>query len=79
MVGVPGGLPGGTVRIPTGQQGGGLGCGTLIVIGGALWFLGINPLALLGQLGEGLGPSLGPRTCGRNCSGATASPTRRRR
>jgi len=55
----PGGFPGGTVRVGRGQ-GGGLGCGTLIIIGVVLWFLGINPLALLGQLGGGLGPSFGP-------------------
>lgn len=52
----PGGR-GGTVRIPTGgprsASGGGLGCGTLIVIGVVLWMLGINPLAIL--TGGGLG------------------------
>jgi predicted metalloprotease len=60
--GIPGGMPGGTIRIPVGgsRQGGGLGCGTLIVIGVVLWFLGINPLSILGGLTGGLGPALGP-------------------
>ncbi len=42
---------GGPIRIPMGgprtSSGGGLGCGTLIVIGLILWALGINPLAIL--------------------------------
>jgi predicted metalloprotease len=44
---VPIGLPGG------GRSGGGLGIGSIIVIGLVLWFLGINPLTLLGGLGGG--------------------------
>ena len=51
------------IRIPMGggrSGGGGLGCGTLIIIGVVLWFLGINPLTLLGSLGGGLGGGLGP-------------------
>ncbi|MEC9343748.1 MAG: neutral zinc metallopeptidase, partial [Pseudomonadota bacterium] len=65
------GLPGGfgmprgrgpAIRIPAGGRGrsGGMGCGTLIVIGVVLWMLGINPLTLLGSLGGGLGGGLGP-------------------
>ncbi|MCU0791231.1 MAG: zinc metallopeptidase [Nitratireductor sp.] len=51
-MGFPGG-GGGPVRIPIPMggprtsSGGGLGCGTLIVIGVILWMLGINPLAIL--------------------------------
>lgn len=61
----PGGLPGGrdTFRIPIGtrrQAGGGLGCGTLIVIFVVLWALGINPLTILSGLGGALGPGLPP-------------------
>jgi hypothetical protein len=39
--------------------GGGLGCGTLIVIGIVMWMLGINPMVLLNSLGGDLGGSLG--------------------
>jgi uncharacterized protein len=52
--GFPGGMNfpgGGSIRIPSGGPrtagGGGLGCGTLIVIGVVLWLLGINPLTIL--------------------------------
>lgn len=60
-------------RIPTGGGGrarpvrsGGMGCGTLLIIGVVLWALGMNPLALLGGLaggglGGGLGPSISPQ------------------
>ncbi len=53
---------GGGIRLPMGRsrRGGGMGCGTLIIIGIVLYFLGVNPLVLLGQLGGGLGPSLAP-------------------
>lgn len=51
---IPGGMNfpggrGGTVRIPTGQSraGGGLGCGTLVIIGIVMYFLGLNPLTIL--------------------------------
>jgi uncharacterized protein len=60
--GFPGGN-GGTVRIPMGgprsASGGGLGCGTLIIIGLILWALGINPLTILsgGQMGPSISPS----------------------
>lgn len=60
--GFPGGQ-GGAIRIPTGgarHAGGGFGCGTLIIIGIVLWALGINPLAILGNLSGGLGGGLGP-------------------
>ena len=62
---------GGTFRIPTGGsvrpvRSGGMGCGTLIVIGLILWALGLNPLSILGGLaggglGGGLGPSISPQ------------------
>jgi len=62
---LPGGMGfpgGGGIRIPvgTGRGGGGMGCGTLVVFGIVLWFLGINPLVLLngGGLGGGLDPSM---------------------
>ena len=63
---LPGGFGSGngpTIRIPTGGSrsgGGGLGCGTLVVIGVVMWLLGINPLVLLNSLGGGLGGGLGP-------------------
>lgn len=62
---MPGGfrLPrGGGLRIPMGRRGagGGMGCGTLIIIGIVLWALGINPLVLLGGPGGGLGGGFGP-------------------
>ena len=51
-------------RIPMGggsrRAGGGMGIGTMIIIGIVLWFLGINPLTLLGGMGGGLGGGLGP-------------------
>lgn len=59
----------GGFRLPAGnnRRGGGLGCGTLVVIGLVLWFLGVNPMQILGQLGGGLGqidPSVMPTTTG---------------
>jgi hypothetical protein len=48
---VPIGLPGGRRA-----GGGGLGIGSIIVIGLVLWFLGINPLTLLGGLDGGGSP-----------------------
>lgn len=55
---------GGGLRIPMGggssRAGGGMGCGTLIIIGVVLWLLGINPLQLLGGLGGGLNPGFSP-------------------
>ena len=58
-IGFPGGRGGRSMRIPTGRSsgGGGLGIGTLIIIGLVLWFLGINPLKLLGG---GLGGNFTP-------------------
>jgi uncharacterized protein len=52
----------GRIELPAGGAGGGgrFGCGTLIVIGVVLWLLGINPLAMLGELGGGLGGGVGP-------------------
>ncbi|MEM9277794.1 MAG: neutral zinc metallopeptidase [Pseudomonadota bacterium] len=64
--GFPGGMgsSGRGMRIPTGGRrrgGGGMGIGTLIIIGIILWFLGINPLKLLGGgLGGGLGGEFAP-------------------
>ena len=61
MFRLPGGRSGG-FRIPSGQTsqraGGGLGCGTMVIIGVVLYFLGINPMTILGQLGGGLGGGL---------------------
>jgi predicted metalloprotease len=61
-------LPGSTrsrdggFRIPRGRAtkraSGGIGFGTLAVIGVVLYFLGVNPLTILGQLGGGLGEGL---------------------
>jgi uncharacterized protein len=55
---------GGGFRIPMGggarPAGGGIGCGTLVIIMLVLWLLGINPLTILGQLGGGVGGGLGP-------------------
>jgi len=52
----------GGFRIPRGRAtkraSGGLGFGTLAVIGVVLYFLGVNPLTILGQLGGGLGEGL---------------------
>jgi predicted metalloprotease len=48
---IPIGLPGGRRA-----GGGGLGIGSLIVIGLVLWFLGINPLTLLSGVGGGGSP-----------------------
>jgi len=57
-VGLPGRMRGGRgMRLPTGRRGGGgMGIGTMIIIGLVMWFLGMNPLKLLGG---GLGGSLG--------------------
>ncbi len=61
------GFPGGRIRIPIGggsrRAGGGMGCGTLVIVGVVLWFLGINPIPLIlgGGLGGGLGPSISPQ------------------
>ncbi|MCF6320565.1 MAG: zinc metallopeptidase [Rhizobiaceae bacterium] len=62
----PGGLSGGRnagFRIPRGRAskraGGGLGCGTIAIIGVVMYFLGINPMTILSQLGGGLGAGLG--------------------
>ncbi len=61
---LPGGLGGRRVRRPTGRTsrraGGGFGLGTLALIGIVLYFLGVNPMTILGQLGGGLGGGLGP-------------------
>ncbi len=62
---LPGNLSGrrGGIRIPAGRAsrraGGGLGCGTMAIIGIVLYFLGVNPMTILGQLGGGLGSGLG--------------------
>lgn len=70
MFKIPSGRGGG-FRIPTGgrvrpMRSGGMGCGTLVIIGLILWALGLNPLAVLGGLaggglGGGLGPSISPQ------------------
>ena len=58
----PGNARNGGIRIPGGRTskraGGGLGCGTMAVIGIVLYFLGVNPMTILGQLGGGLGQGL---------------------
>ena len=54
---------GGGIRLPSGGRrsgGGGIGLGTLVIIGIVLWFLGVNPLTLLGGLGGGIGGGTGP-------------------
>lgn len=61
-----GGFPGG-LRIPMGggsrRAGGGMGIGTMIIIGIVLWFLGINPLTLLGGgIGDALTGGFAPKT-----------------
>lgn len=61
------GFPGGGMRIPMGGAsrgaGGGMGIGTMIVIGIILWMLGINPLTLLGGgIGGDLSGGFAPRT-----------------
>ncbi len=63
---LPGGLSGNRnsgFRIPRGRAskraGGGLGCGTIAIIGVVMYFLGINPMTILSQLGGGLGSGLG--------------------
>ena len=65
MFKLPGSVRGrrdGGFRIPAGKTsrraGGGLGCGTMAVIGIVLYFLGVNPMTILGQLGGGLGQGL---------------------
>lgn len=70
MFRMPGGSGGG-FRIPSGGsvrpvRSGGMGCGTLVIIGVVLWALGLNPLQLLGGLvggglGGGLGSSISPQ------------------
>jgi len=62
---LPGGRgQGGGFRIPMGggsrSAGGGMGIGTLIIIGIVLWLLGINPLTLLGGLQGGVGGNFAP-------------------
>jgi predicted metalloprotease len=53
----PIGLPGGG-----GSRGGGIGIGTIVIILIVGWFLGINPLALIGGLGGGdSGMQIGPQ------------------
>ncbi len=63
MFRMPGGRGGG-FRIPAGRvprrAGGGMGCGTMAIIGIVLYFLGVNPMTILGQLGGGLGTGMGP-------------------
>ncbi|MEM7215423.1 MAG: neutral zinc metallopeptidase [Pseudomonadota bacterium] len=59
------GATGRGMQIPMGggrrSGGGGMGIGTLIIIGIVLWFLGINPLTMLGGgLGGGLGGNFAP-------------------
>ncbi len=67
------------IRIPTGGPrtagGGGLGCGTLIVIGIVLWMLGINPLTLLtgGQIVPTVCRDQMPRSIDRRRQGSTRS------
>lgn len=63
MFRMPGGnRGGGGFRIPAGRTskraGGGLGCGTMAIIGIVLYFLGVNPMTILGQLGGGIGGGL---------------------
>lgn len=55
---------GGRRRLPVGGgRGGGMGIGTMIIIGIVMLFLGINPLTLLsGGLGGGLSGGLAPQT-----------------
>lgn len=75
---------GGMFRIPSGgtvrpARSGGMGCGTLVVIGVVLMLLGINPLQLLGGLmggGGGLGPSISPQQMPRieQTTGTDAKP-----
>jgi predicted metalloprotease len=59
---MPGSSRDGGFQIPRGRTtkraGGGLGCGTMAVIGIVLYFLGVNPMTILGQLGGGLGSGL---------------------
>ena len=58
-----GGNTGRGVQIPTSRRkSGGFGIGTLIIIGGIMWFLGINPLPLLlGGMGGGLSGGFSPQ------------------
>ena len=64
LPGGSGGRRGGGFRIPRGgtsrRASGGFGLGTLAIIGIVLYFLGVNPMTILGQLGGGLGGGLGP-------------------
>jgi predicted metalloprotease len=56
---IPIGLPSGG----GGARGGGIGIGTIVVILIVCWFLGINPLALIGGLGgSGSGIQIGPQS-----------------
>jgi predicted metalloprotease len=80
--GFPGGMNfpgGGGLRIPTGGPrtagGGGLGCGTLIVIGVVLWLLGINPLTILsgGQMVPDMSTKQMPRIDRQAPQGGTRS------
>jgi len=63
--GFPGG--GGSMRLPAGRRptrsrSGGMGIGTMIIIGLVMWALGMNPLKLLtGGLGGGLGGNFAPQ------------------
>ena len=86
MFRLPGGTSGrrdGGFRIPSGRStrraGGGLGCGTMAIIGVVLYFLGVNPMTILGQLGGGLGQGLeqiGNQTTAKKT--LERSPTRQR-
>jgi predicted metalloprotease len=56
---IPIGIPGG------GGRGGGIGIGTIVIILVVCWFLGINPLTLIGGLGGGgSGIQIGPPPSG---------------
>jgi predicted metalloprotease len=63
-IGLPGRMSGGRgMQLPTGRRsgGGGMGIGTLIIIGVVMWLLGMNPLTLLGgALGGGVGGGFAP-------------------
>lgn len=55
---MPGGRRGGGIQLPIGRgSSGGMSIGTLIIVGIVLWFLGINPLTLLGG---GVGGNFAP-------------------
>ncbi len=59
------------MRMPGGRRGGGIGIGAVLIILAVSWFLGVNPLTLLGGLDGG---GTGGNTFGTEQAGRTGTP-----